>query len=139
MLIKARIIIEKVVSEVCNKKLGRDRGTEPLDGILDRLLKADIPTKNTVGLKLIVMIDDYHPETLITREIADDILSKGHKRVKVKEIVPANIVSSMRNVKELGNLAAHGKKFKQDQVKESLTSLVRILDWYIEVKSKNSL
>lgn len=139
VLVIARIIIEKVVSEVCNKKLGRDRGTEPLDGILDRLLKAEIPTKNTVGLKLVVMIDDYHPETLITRKIADDILCKGHKRVKVKEIVPANIVSSMRNVKELGNLAAHGKKFKQAQVKDALASLSMILNWYIEEKSKKNL
>ena len=84
-LIRARRALEVIVIELCERELKRERGTEPLAGLLPRF----------------------------------------------KEAVPESVLAAMRFVNELGNLGAHPKPVRDQEVKQAFVALAAVLHWYV--------
>lgn len=94
-LLIARRMLEVIVIRLCEKILNRERGTEPLANVIDKLNRA-------------VNLPDY-------------------------------VCTSMRNLNGLSTFGAHPKKFSPRMVREALSSLCTIIEWYVTdmVKSSN--
>ena len=78
VLIYARRVMEVIVIDICENRLKRDRGTEPLERIIDKLNKDKIiPVHVIVSMKNLNRISTFgaHPKDFSERQVREALIA----------------------------------------------------------------
>jgi len=77
VLVYARRCLEVIITDLCERELKRDRGTEPLKGVIDRLNKEEkIPYNITVSMQNLNSLSTFgaHPKDFDPRQVKPVVL-----------------------------------------------------------------
>jgi len=70
---------------------------------------------------------------ILKRPRGKDPLAKIIDLLQKSKVLPDNVCTSMKNLNSLGNYGAHPKDFSPRQVREALSGLCSIMEWYVKI------
>lgn len=72
-------------------------------------------------------------KVILKRSKGKDPLAKTIDLLQKSKALPDNVCTSMKNLNSLGNYGAHPKDFSPRQVREALSGLCSIMEWYVRI------